>query len=286
MAASTSNDHLKLSKWAEAYEREHGGIRCHARVNHNARRARGEFVKNTNLSRQEYEWVKEHRAASPEAIREARTERQAKDTTELERDFMRRQAALEAALNREYGKPRVKLASEIAKTEERIGKPGFFRAVARKITGAEKRDHRMLGQLQESLGSINSDMTRRRDAMKHGYARDWEKMERRHASERMRDEALIERRRTESDRSRAGERARKTFRVRANAETDGMAPALPDKAKDARAQARSAMQRQDDGSGAKEKVSEDTLARAQKRAEGVRRRRQRPRSKEKDLARE
>lgn len=286
MAASTSNDHLKLSKWAEAYEREHGGIRCHARVNHNARRARGEFVKNTNLSRQEYEWVKEHRAASPEAIREARTERQAKDTTELERDFMRRQAALEAALNREYGKPRVKLASEIAKTEERIGKPGFFRAVARKITGAEKRDHRMLGQLQESLGSINSDMTRRRDAMKHGYARDWEKMERRHASERMRDEALIERRRTESDRSRAGERARKTFRVRANAETAGVAPALSDQAKAARAQARSAMQRQDDGSGAKEKVSEDTLARAQKRAEGVRRRRQRPRSKEKDLERD
>ena len=82
-AAPTSKDHLKLSKWAEGYEREHGGIRCHARVNHNARREDGQFVKNTNLTREEYDWVKQHRSLSPDDIRASRAEKQEKDQAEL-----------------------------------------------------------------------------------------------------------------------------------------------------------------------------------------------------------
>ncbi|MEL6216979.1 MAG: relaxase/mobilization nuclease domain-containing protein [Pseudomonadota bacterium] len=281
-AASTSKDHLKLSKWAEAYERGHGGIRCHARVNHNARRERGQFVKNANLTRQEYEWVKQHRTADPEAVRAARAERQAKDGDELKRDHIRRSAALEAALKRDYGKPRAQLSSEIATTEARIGTPGFFRAIARKISGAEKRDLRTLGQLKDSLGEIDRAVERRRDTLKQAYARDWEKMERRHASERSRDEQLIERRRTEGDRSRAGERARKIFRVRADSDTAGMAPALSDKEKAARALARSARKPQGDGAeGKKPKLSENALERVKDRAETIKRRRHRPRNKDK-----
>ena len=105
--------------------------------------------------------MKQHRAAEPEAIREARATRQAKDAAELKGDFTRRQNALEASLKREYAKPRAALSGEIARTEERIGKPGFFRAIARKITGAEKCDHRLLAQLRESLGAIEADMERR-----------------------------------------------------------------------------------------------------------------------------
>lgn len=281
MAASTSKDHLKLSKWAEAFERENGGIRCHARVNHNARRERGEFVKNTNLSRQEYDWVKQHRAAEPEAIREARADRQVQDYAELKRDHTRRETALEAALKREYAQPRKVLSAEIGAIEARIGKPGFFRAIARKITGAEKRDHRLLGQLQESLGAIEADIARRRDGLKQGYARDWEKMERRHAAERQRDEGMIERRRTEGDRSRAGERVRKSFRVRGNADTAGMAPAPPDREKVARALARASRKRESDEGGKAKASNEDALSRAQKHAERARRRRSRPRNRDK-----
>ena len=41
----SSNDRLKLSKWAEAYEREGGRIYCEDRVVNNAMRAKGEYVK-------------------------------------------------------------------------------------------------------------------------------------------------------------------------------------------------------------------------------------------------
>ncbi len=43
-AASRSNDRLKLSRWAERWEREHGGLRCERRAEHNRRRAAGEWV--------------------------------------------------------------------------------------------------------------------------------------------------------------------------------------------------------------------------------------------------
>lgn len=42
--ASTGKDRLKLSKWAEAYEREQGQVRVQGRVANNARRRQGEFV--------------------------------------------------------------------------------------------------------------------------------------------------------------------------------------------------------------------------------------------------
>lgn len=43
-AASRGNDRLKLSRWAERWEREHGGLRCERRAEHNRRRAAGEWV--------------------------------------------------------------------------------------------------------------------------------------------------------------------------------------------------------------------------------------------------
>ena len=43
-AANLGQSKLKLSRWAEGYEREQGQIRCHRRVEHNRRRSQGEFV--------------------------------------------------------------------------------------------------------------------------------------------------------------------------------------------------------------------------------------------------
>ena len=45
VAAKLSNDHLKLSAWAEAYEKRQGKIRCEQRVENNARRREKKFVK-------------------------------------------------------------------------------------------------------------------------------------------------------------------------------------------------------------------------------------------------
>lgn len=44
-AATLSNDRLALSRWAEAYERRQGEIRCEQRVINNAARRQGQFVK-------------------------------------------------------------------------------------------------------------------------------------------------------------------------------------------------------------------------------------------------
>ncbi len=95
------------------------------------------------------------------------------------------------------------------------------------------------------------------------HARDWEKMERRHASERMRDERLIIRAKGESDGGRFGENMRKAFR----AGGVGMppAPTLP---------------RKDSESGGAAQTAAPTLA--EKVAEEVRRRRSRPRARERD----
>lgn len=45
LAAKLAKDHLILSRWAEAYEKEQGEIRCEQRVENNAKRRSGQFVK-------------------------------------------------------------------------------------------------------------------------------------------------------------------------------------------------------------------------------------------------
>src|SRR5258708_39966484 len=54
-AATLSNSKLKLSQWAEAYERRRGKVYCPQRVSNNARRSRGEFVRHPRTPRQEFE---------------------------------------------------------------------------------------------------------------------------------------------------------------------------------------------------------------------------------------
>jgi relaxase-like protein len=55
-AATLSNSKLKLSQWAEAYERERGKVFCPQRVSNNARRSRGEFVRHPRTPRPMFEF--------------------------------------------------------------------------------------------------------------------------------------------------------------------------------------------------------------------------------------
>jgi hypothetical protein len=57
-AATLSNSKLKLSQWAEAYERGRGKILCPQRVRNNARRSRGEFVRHPRTSRPVFEFAR------------------------------------------------------------------------------------------------------------------------------------------------------------------------------------------------------------------------------------
>ena len=55
-AATLSNSKLKLSQWAEGYERERGKVYCPQRVRNNARRGRGEFVRHPRTPRPVFEF--------------------------------------------------------------------------------------------------------------------------------------------------------------------------------------------------------------------------------------
>jgi Relaxase/Mobilisation nuclease domain len=55
-AATLSNSKLKLSQWAEAYERKRGKVFCPQRVTNNARRSRGEFVRHPRTPRPLFEF--------------------------------------------------------------------------------------------------------------------------------------------------------------------------------------------------------------------------------------
>ena len=63
-AAKLSGSRLRLSKWAEGYERSQGRIRCQHRVWNNAKRARGERVpRQRRLPRSR--WQRERRGPAP-----------------------------------------------------------------------------------------------------------------------------------------------------------------------------------------------------------------------------
>lgn len=77
IAAPLSNDHLKLSAWAEAYEKWQGKIRCEQRVENNARRRQKHFVKD-QFSAKAADYYRWERLALQEAF-----VRREKEQTEL-----------------------------------------------------------------------------------------------------------------------------------------------------------------------------------------------------------
>ncbi|RVT80634.1 hypothetical protein DXV76_21055 [Rhodobacteraceae bacterium CCMM004] len=79
---------------------------------------------------------------------------------------------------------------------------------------------------------------------------------------------------------RAGEVARKSFRVRAGSDTAGLAPAPSDRNRAAKALDKAAKKTESDGGGKKRKASENQIDRAKRRAEGAKRSRNRPRNKD------
>ena len=82
LAAKTSQDRLKLSRWAEAYERAGGKIFCQERVINNARRDHGEFVKAESVPRQTFEMAEAARPAlndNREAAERLKLEQKQKD---------------------------------------------------------------------------------------------------------------------------------------------------------------------------------------------------------------
>ena len=93
--SSTSQEKLKLSRWAEDWERRHGRIFCEQRVANNAERDQGNFVKDrSSIARSTFEAAR----AAIEGLNDNRDAQKA--AAELRADHRRKAAAL-AAIGRD-----------------------------------------------------------------------------------------------------------------------------------------------------------------------------------------
>ena len=100
-ARNVAFDQLRFSRWAEQYERDHGGIRCEQRVENNALRRKGVMVKDTvSLTRTEYEARERVQRAAQEQWRKDQEAFQkqahASERSDLWQKQSRERAALEA----------------------------------------------------------------------------------------------------------------------------------------------------------------------------------------------
>lgn len=159
----SSNDRLKLSKWAEGYEREGGQIYCEDRVVNNALRAQGAYVKGAkDIARHIFE------AAPPandndrdQAVRAAERAKdhalslrgrnmaamQARAWEQLEAAHTVRKDALARQLERETAKAKAAVLEE-------------FRPTWRKLHREQEAERRTFASLEESLFGRASNIVR------------------------------------------------------------------------------------------------------------------------------
>jgi hypothetical protein len=98
IAAPLSKDHLKLSAWAEAYEKAQGRIRCEQRVENNERRRKKQWVKD-QFSQRAGDFHRWQRLRAQEAYK-----RQEKDKDDLSATHKAQRQALFAAKEQQIKK--------------------------------------------------------------------------------------------------------------------------------------------------------------------------------------
>ncbi len=131
-AFSNSNDRLKLSEWAEDYEKRHGRIYCEERVKNNEERKRGGYAKDEkSLGRWEYRrWQSQKRRLLNKALKDQRTHQW------LEQKDVREK--LNAQRNRELGR-----AKRYVKDK--------YRADWRNLYAQQAKDRAQLDQLNANI---------------------------------------------------------------------------------------------------------------------------------------
>ncbi|HRO48934.1 MAG TPA: relaxase/mobilization nuclease domain-containing protein [Hyphomicrobium sp.] len=216
-AADIKRDWIKLSKWAERYERETGHILCELRVNHNARRAAGEYVKNDNLTRREYEIVRLYMEKSPEQIRTERSLQQTADRLQLQSRLAYRRQLFEVKLAELYGTARDTVARQISTLQGQRDLKGLFAAIVRfkrRLTGETARQERRIADLKKTLANLDMRISEQRATFERQHSTETTKLTHRHRVERERDERLIAHARSRSERERMGLKARLNFKIR------------------------------------------------------------------------
>ena len=123
-AAKLGNSYLKLSRWAEGYEREQGRIRCPQRVENNAGRDRGEWVRCASMKPGRYRRgpgrESEIRRRHIPAGRNARDEAAALGRREFVRNLEQGQRQQWGELYRRHEQERRKLSQDWGSLQGRV----------------------------------------------------------------------------------------------------------------------------------------------------------------------
>ena len=207
------NDHIRLSIWAERYERETGRILCWNRVENNARRfpadgSPSEYVKYKveHASRADYDWWKgnEHRPA--DQIRSQRLQDQAAGRTELQMREAKARERFKGKLERDYAAPVKTLNDQIRSAENRLEadrtKPllkdgvipyarGMIRRSVRLLMKSGQRDRQIIKDLKKGVESLEKEKAAREKRFDRSIAKKWLKLKSRQVTERERDEQRI-----------------------------------------------------------------------------------------------
>ena len=164
---SSSREKLALSAWAEAYEKKRGVIRCHERVDNNAARDRGEYVRGVpSRARNVYERDR-RQPANDNAAHEKREREKRRDAEAARRDRERKQerAAAWARLEREH-KGRVHAIREETRRATRQAREKVRRVFRERwrelhhrhrdeLQEFERRESSLLGRIRNRFRSID-----------------------------------------------------------------------------------------------------------------------------------
>ncbi len=119
-AAPLSNSKLKLSQWAQEYEQQQGRVYCEKRVENNARRKQGEFVRQPRTPRRDYE--RNRQTANDDLAAEfLKTGQKQKDAQlyALSREIQANHSRQWGELKRTYGAVRDRLKAPTGQLKER-----------------------------------------------------------------------------------------------------------------------------------------------------------------------
>lgn len=245
--ANMSNDWLKLSAWALDYERRTGQILCFERmINWEQRRgqrdakalarqsnsqAKGRYIRGKDVPRPDHEWWKKHRHLADDAIRAARTQKQARELSRFHTDMAKVLLTHEAKLARTIAPDITQLTTQLERERARMRQPGIrllsrrdrltsvIRRIGDLITGRSFFAKRKVSALIRAISTLEDRMTRSRQAVRTQYAARWTRLERRHEAERKRDEQRIAARQDKGRGEGSITRARTSFNARAHADT-------------------------------------------------------------------
>lgn len=201
-AATISRDQLKLSTWAQAWEKQHGLTVVRDRVRNNGLRAEEakkpeavrKIVKAENLTREEYQQFKNYRGKTASQVIAQRSAQQDADRKQVSSANARRTADAETKIAKHYTPTRDALTREIVALQTRMDRKGLFASIVafkRRLTGELAQDQRTLESLQKSRASGDDRVKEIRADVQERNTRAMAAMENRHKAEQDRDKRYL-----------------------------------------------------------------------------------------------